>query len=348
MPELRLQLDVMERNAARMANAIRALGKYWRPHVKSHSHPEIAAILKRHGACGATCATIGEVEAMADAEMASALLAHMVVNESDLNRLASLTQKISLLLTIDHFVHAERISETAQREGVEFRVLVDVNIGMNRTGVRPRVDAVRLAAAAHKLPGVSVCGIMGYEGHLLRIPDEAEKQKSIFESMNALEQTRDAFHQQDVPCDIVSAGGSGSFWITGQHPAVTELQAGGGIFGDPFYTEQCGLTDVESALIMKADVVSRPALDRAVLNVGRKEINPVLQEPRILNLPDAVIASMSAEHTVLNVDGESRDLRIGDTVELAVGYADHSLLMHRRIQVYDGSAHVDTWSVVRE
>ncbi|MEO1982008.1 MAG: alanine racemase [Fuerstiella sp.] len=347
MPELRLDLEVMERNATRIGKEVLSLGKLWRPHVKAHSQPKIAKTLVQYGACGVTAATVAEVEVMATAGIPSVLLAHIAVAEAQLNRLAAASKQTNLLVTIDHYVQAERFSAAAQLAGVEFQVLIDIDIGMQRTGVRPRVDATRLAVAADQLPGISVVGIMGYEGHLLTIADPAEKQKAIFDAMNALEQTRDAMQHEGVCCDFVSAGGSGSFWITGQHEAVTELQAGGGIFGDLFYTQACGLQDVEPALTLTADVVSRPSLDRAVLNCGRKAVNPVVHPAEVLDVTGATIDSLSAEHAVLSLEGTARDLKIGDSVRLVVGYSDHTILMHRHIHIYRGAEKVDVWPVIR-
>lgn len=345
--ELRLDLDIMERNAQRMATELSSLGKQWRPHVKSHSQPRIAQKMIELGACGVTAATVPEVEVMAEAGIPSVLLAHLAVSEADRDRLAAASKLTEVLLIIDHYVHAELYSETAQKHGITLNLLVDIDIGMGRTGSRPRVEASQLAAAASQLPGVQIRGIMGYEGHLLKMPDLEEKRAAIFEAMNVLQQTRDALRERDLNCDIVSAGGTGSFWITGQHPAVTELQAGGGAFGDLFYQQACGVPGLETALTIVADVISRPALTRAVLNCGRKAINPAVHPPEMMHLPGATIDYHSAEHTVLTLDGAARDLKIGDVVTMAVGYSDLTILQHRQIHIYRGSEKVDIWPVIR-
>ncbi len=347
MPELRLDLELLESNARRIATQIVSLGKQWRPHVKAHSQPKIARLLVELGANGITCATVGEAEVMAEAGIPSVLFAHIAVAEGDLNRLAAVASRTDLILTIDHFVQAEMYSRAAVRNDVSFRFLVDIDVGMNRTGCRPRIDATQLAQAADRLPGLTLAGIMGYEGHLLTVDDVEQKRTAIHEAMGTLEQTRDAMLAAGLTCEIVSAGASGSFWVTGEHNVVTELQAGGGIFGDPFYRIQCGLSDVQPALTVVADVVSRPALDRAVINAGRKSINPVVAMPHVVGTSGAVIQVMNAEHSVLSLEGDARDLKIGDRVRLVVGYSDHSILMHRKIQVYNGEHHIDVWPVVR-
>ena len=347
MPELRLDLDILDQNSLRIASQIASLDKKWRPHVKSHCQPRLAAQMMELGACGVTTATVDEAELMAHAGIPSVLLAHVAVEDSQLDRLAAVAMNTELIVCVDHYVQAERYAKAARIHGVTIGVLIDIDIGMQRTGCRPRVDATQLALAVAKLPRLQVRGVFGYEGHLLTIADPDQKKAAIFEAMGMLEQSRDAFLEAGLGCDIVSAGASGSFWITGQHPAVTELQAGGGIFGDLFYSNVCGLTDVKPALTVVADVVSRPSLTRAVINAGRKAINPFVCPPEVADHPGATIDSMSAEHTTLNLEGQAQDLKIGDQVTLNVGYSDHTILMHRTIAVYRGESKVGSWNVIR-
>lgn len=347
MARLQLDLDLLRQNGQRMADEIRTLGKDWRPHVKAHSQPRIAQLMVDLGAIGVTAATVAEVELMAEAGIPSALLAHLATEETELDRLAAASKQLRLNVCADHFVHVERLAAAAQRNDTEFDILVDIDIGMGRTGTRPRIDALTLAKAADKTDRINVAGIMGYEGHLLTIPDPQQKQEQIFEAMNLLGQSRDALKDAGLQCEIVSAGGSGSFWITGQHEAVTELQCGGGAFGDLFYQRTCGLTGVRSALTVVAHVVSRPTLTRAVVNCGRKAINPVVHPPEVVGVEGTTVESLSAEHIVLALEGPARDLAIGDEVRLAVGYSDHSILMHREIEIFEGGEFVETWPVIR-
>lgn len=347
MPRLCLDLDVMERNAGYMSQQIRETGKLWRPHVKSHCQPRIAQTMVALGAAGVTAASVAEAEVMCEAGIPSVLLAHLVVDPIQIDRLVRIAQKCELLLIIDHFVHAERLSERAKTAGVTMNVLVDIDIGMHRTGVRPGTDATRLAVAAAQLPSIHVAGIMGYEGHLLQIKDAEEKKDQIFEAMNVLQHSRDRIREAGLTCDIVSAGGTGSFQVTRHHEAITELQAGGGIFGDLFYTEACTTTGLDRALWVEAEVVSRPSLEQAVINCGRKALSPEVYQPRLLDTPGSTLKSLSAEHAVILLDGTARDLSIGDPVRFALGYSDLTLLLHRMIHVYRGESKVDEWPVIR-
>lgn len=347
MPELHLDLDILESNAKIVASEIDQLGKQWRPHVKAHRQPEIAKKVVEYGAIGVTAANVTEVEAMTAAGIPSVLLAHLVVEPEVIDRLAECARQTNLLLCIDHFVHAELLSAGAVRNDVTFNLLIDINVGMDRTGCRPRVDAAQLWLAAKQLPGLQMKGIMGYEGHLMFVEDQAEKENAVRDAMNALEQTRDEIQRLGELCEIVSAGGSGSFRMTGSHPAVTELQAGGAVFGDLAYVNGAVLPDLKPALTVTAHIVSRPALDRAIANCGRKANDPTLHFPGVLSHSGCEVDRVSAEHTILKVSGDGQDLRIGDPIRFAVGYSDRTILLHDTIHVFRGDRKVDEWSVIR-
>ena len=209
-------------------------------------------------------------------------------------------------------------------------MIVEVDVGLNRVGIRPGTDALELAQGIDKLPGVELAGIMGYEGNLLTEPDPATKRTKIIEAMAILEKTREDFRKSGLDCGIVSAGGTGSYEITSECDCVTELQAGGGTFADPFYLDNCCVSDLKSALTVLATVVSRPSLDRAIVDTGRKSVHPDIYMPVVKGIPGARVVALSAEHGKIELEGEARDLKIGDKIELIVGYQ----------RLYDDSARI--------
>ena len=207
-------------------------------------------------------------------------------------------------------------------------MLIEVNIGLDRVGVSPGRDTLELARAIDRLDGVAFAGIMGYEGHLLQVSDQNEKRERINEAISVLVQCRDQILDSQIDCDIVSAGGTGSYQITSDCTGVTELQAGGGIFADPMYQSKCHLRGLDYSLSVLATVVSRPTRDRAILDAGRKSHHPDFQMPVVKHFPDAECVRVSAEHCELELSGESQNLKIGDKIELVPGYADFTTVMH--------------------
>lgn len=345
-PILCIDLDVMEDNTARMAKfIIEENGKSWRPHQKCHKTPTIAWKLIRAGAMGATCAKVSEAEVMAQGGVTDLLIANMIIGERKLERIASLCRMADPIVACDHFAQAEALSDVCNRRGVECRVIAEVNIGLDRVGVRPGPDTMALVQAMDKLPGLKLAGIMGYEGHLLRIEDKPEKRTKIDNAMGVLGQCRDQMLAAGLCCDIVSAGGTGTYQFTSTCPEVTELQSGGGIFGDPMYRNHMGVEGHGYALTVLATVASRPTLDRAILDSGRKTVNPDAHMPILKGYPDAEVTALSAEHCAVKLGPESQDLKIGDKVELVVGYADFTTVLHDHFYAFRNEQLESIWPI---
>lgn len=344
-PNLCLDLDRFESNLSMMARAVAASQKQWRPHSKCHKSPEIARRQIQAGAIGVTCAKVSEAEIFAHSGIRDILIAHMPVGAARVDRIARLCQSADLIVTCDHFAQAEPLASACSQLGQRCRVLVDINIGMNRTGVSPGRDAVELARAIDRLPGLQLAGIMGYEGHAMPLMDADAKHRLIRESLGLLIQSRDHFLRSGLCCDIVSAGGTGSLSYAAQCDGITELQSGGGIFGDPFYTRMPGVPEYQAALTVLCTVVSRPTLERAVLDAGRKAITAEMHPPLVKAFPDAKVVMHSAEHIVLELGSESRDLRIGDHVELIAGYADFTTPLHDEFLCFRGDRLEAIWPI---
>ncbi len=327
-PALCIDLPQLDSNIRKMAEFIISRGKQWRPHEKCHKTPAIALKQIAAGAIGVTCAKVSEAEVMAAAGIHDILIANMIVGQPKWERLAALCRTADPIVACDHFAQVEPLAAICRRNGVTCRVLIEVDIGLNRVGARPGRDTTDLARSIDSLEGLQLAGIMGYEGHLLQVPDPQEKRDKINEAMNVLVHCRDGLLEAGLPCGIVSAGGTGSYQITSDCEGITELQAGGGIFADPFYQTNCNLQDLESSLSVLATVVSRPSLERAILDAGRKSHHPDFHLPVVKNHADAEVVRVSAEHCELKLGPDSQDLKIGDKVELVPGYSDFTTVMH--------------------
>ena len=345
-PTLCIDLDLLESNIRRMSDFIRQHGMNWRPHAKCHKTPAIALKEIAAGAIGVTCAKVSEAEVLAAAGIRDILIANMIVGQPKWERLAALCRSANPVVACDHFAQVEPLAAICARNGVTCRVIIELNIGLDRVGSRPGRDTFDLAEAISKLKGVEFVGIMGYEGHLLRIDDPSEKRQKIREAMSVLADCADKLRRDGLRCDIVSAGGTGSYQFAAACPGITELQAGGGIFADPFYQEQCHVGGLDSALTVLATVVSRPTLDRAVLDSGRKTLNPDVQLPIIKGWPDAQVKRLSAEHCELTLGPQSQNLKIGDKVELIVGYADFTTPLHDQFCGFRGNRLEVVWPIL--
>lgn len=345
-PVLCIDLDRMDSNIGSMAGYCRKHGVQWRPHAKCHKTPAIALREIEAGAIGVTCAKVSEAEVMAAGGVRDILIANMIVGPRKLERVAALRRWADPIVACDHFAQVQPLSDVCQKRGVEVRVLIEVNLGLDRVGVTPGKDTLELAQAISRLKGVRLAGIMGYEGHLLQVAQLAEKEQKIRESMALLVGCKEQILKAGIACDIVSAGGTGSYQYTVMCPGVTEVQAGGGIFMDPYYRVKCQVKDLDYALTILATVVSRPTLERAILDAGRKTMNPDVAMPLVVGYNDAEVKRLSAEHCELTLGPNSQDLKIGDKVELVVGYGDFTTVLHDEFYGFRGERLEVIWPIL--
>ncbi len=342
-PTLCLDLDIYERNVARMAEfIIRRCGIAWRPHMKGQKAPQLAQRAVAAGAIGVTCATVYEAEAMADAGISSLLVANQIAGEHKTRRLARLQRRAQAITATDSLEHLAQLGAAATAEGTTIPVLVELNVGMNRSGTLPGEETVRIAAAAHATPGIRLMGLMGWEGHTLLF-DHEEKATKIRECIGALVESAALCRAAGLPVEIVSCSGSGTFLESGAVSGITEVQAGGGVFCDLNY-RRWGL-DHEFALTVLTRVASRPAPTRIITDGGFKTMSGYHGLPEPIGLGRLKSLVLSAEHGILELEQPDSQLKVGDVLEFIPGYTDSTVCLHDEMCVVRNGVVEDVWAI---
>jgi len=338
-PHLVLDLEVFDRNVARLATAIvREGGKRWRPHVKAIRSPELALRLQAAGAQGVTCATVAEAAAMVQAGIPEVLVANQVVEASALRQLAQLNRHATVHVAIDAPEHATLLAAAAAQAGTTVPVLVEVDVGLQRAGVPSAEAAVALALVVRDRPALRFAGLMAWEGHTTRIADPAAKQAAVEAALALLTASADACHAAGMPAEIVSCGGTGTYCFSNRIAGVTELQAGGGVFGDLRYRSEFHLP-LEPALRLRASVVARPSARRLVCDAGWRwhGVYPLPAQPR--GLPAIARMAHAAEHCTLDFHADCPRPGIGETIDFDVGYADATTFLHPALHATRAGRH---------
>lgn len=325
-PALTIDLNAFERNLAFMSGTIAAAGISWRPHAKGHKSPAIARKEIEAGAIGVTCAKLGEAEVMAANGINDILVANQVIGPIKARRLAALCTKADVIVAVDDFANAEEIAAVADDFGTEPRVIIELNVGMERAGVLPGKAAVHLSKRLADLKGIRFAGLMGYEGHGMDILDPDARKETIVRAVASLVETAEACRAAGVPVEIVSASGTGTFLTAIANSGITEVQAGGGLFGDKAYRD-LGVP-VEPALIVITQVTSRPVPNRIIVDAGRKTIDPGYYDPVARGLEGVVSVALSAEHGAFELDRNTDSPRPGERLELEIGYHDQTTHLH--------------------
>jgi D-serine deaminase-like pyridoxal phosphate-dependent protein len=328
-PAFLIDIPALDRNIARMARTFRSAGVNWRPHTKGLKSPPLVERLLAAGAFGITCAKTSEAEVMAEAGIRDILIANQVVGQAKIARLLHVRSMADPIVAVDSVVNVEELEEAVRAAGTTLRVVVEVDTGMQRAGTSPGEPTVELARRVARSSSLQFVGVMGWEGHATRAA--ADKEQRIVEAVGLLTQTADACRTAGLPVEIVSCGGTGTYWVTASLPGVTEIQAGGGVLCDVVYRERMGIPGHEHAATILATVTSRPTPTRIICDAGKKTMSSdgAVPEP-LLGMPVRSVG-LSAEHATIELESESNTPGVGDKIEFVVGYTDTTVHLHEEL-----------------
>jgi D-serine deaminase-like pyridoxal phosphate-dependent protein len=345
-PALFVDLDAFERNVSRMASTITGAGIGWRPHTKGIKVPALAHRLLKAGAFGVTCAKVSEAEVMADAGIRDILVANQVLGDAKVRRFAALCLRADPIVAVDSLEGIAQLDRAAGDFGVRPRVLVEVDSGMGRCGTAPGQATVTMAHRVASSTNLRFSGLMAWEGHAAGIAEPEEKRVAVVEAIGKLVSSAELCRTSGLSVDIVSCSGTGTYMLAADQPGVTEIQAGGGVWGDVHYRDHFGV-DHECALRVMTTVVSRPSDTYIVTDGGFKTLGSInaMAEPVGIPVHHVERFSLSAEHGNLRLNSPERTLRPGDRLEWIVGYSDATVFMHDELIGVRGGMVESTWRI---
>ncbi|WP_194725166.1 DSD1 family PLP-dependent enzyme [Noviherbaspirillum malthae] len=341
-PALVVDLDLFDSNIERITTACREANVGWRPHCKPHKSGELARLLIERGALGVTCAKLSEAVVMADAGIQDILIANQITAPAKIERLVALRSRVDVAVCVDNVDNARVLSDAALRAGCRLRVLIEVDTGTRRAGVLPGEPVVELARSLVELPGLDFAGVMTWEGHTTQIVPPEAKEAAIRDALGLLTESADRCRSAGMPVRIVSCSGTGTYQTACRLPGVTEIEAGGGIFGDVRYSTRYHV-DLDYALVILATVTSRPTSRRIVVDAGKKALSTDAGTPLPILLSQVESVSFSAEHGKIELSTPSDTPRVGERIALVPGYADTTIHLHRCIYGVRGNRIEAVW-----
>ena len=345
-PALCVELTSLERNIERMAGTFKRNGVGWRPHTKGQKVPAVAHMELAAGAFGITCAKLSEAEVMAASGIRDILVANQVVGPEKVARLVNLQRHADVMVAVDSPENAEPISDAARAKGVQVRALIEVATGMHRAGTLPGGPTVELAKRVADMPGIRLSGVMGWEGHTIGQLDPQKKREMVYEAVGQLVETAQMCRAAGIPADIVSCGGTGTYWVTATVPGVTEVQAGGGIFSDLTYRDGMGIPDHEFAMTIITTVTSRPNATRIICDAGKKAMSSDSKVPQPLIDAKLGRIGLSAEHARIELEEPNETIKVGDKIEWIVGYTDTTTFLHDEMYATRDGMVEQVWQVL--
>lgn len=318
-----------------------------RPHVKTHKLPQILAMQIALGITRFKAATIAEAEMCAMGGAGEILLAYPMVGPNP-QRLVALIRRYPetrFQSVVDHPAAAEALSQAAVKEGVEVEVLIDLNVGMDRTGIDPGDAAFELYRTLCRLPGIRPGGLHAYDGHLHQA-DRQERQEAMARAFDRIWALETRLKESGLPVPRIVASGTPTTPLMADRPGV-ELGAGTTVLWDFGQEETCPDMEYLNAAVLLARVVSRPTANRITLDLGHKAVASEMLPPRVrlFGLEDATPVMHSEEHLVLE-STRADQFPVGTVVYGIPRHVCPTVALHSEVTVVRSHRAVETWPVV--
>lgn len=353
-PVLVLDLDVLESNIAAMARNCRGTGIDLRPHAKTHKSVRIARLQLDAGAVGICCATIGEAEVMVRAGIPGVLITSPVVQPANIKRLVQLNENNpDLMCVVDHPDNVRAIAEAATAASTVLSLLVDVDVGLGRTGASTTADVVKLAKQIERTGGVEFAGVQGYAGHLQHIETFAARAELAADGIAKMGELVRALTDAGLAPSIVSGGGTGTHDIDSHGGVFTELQAGSYAVMDVEYAciewnpGDPTKLPFGAALFVRTTVISNNAAGMVTTDAGLKRFATDGPRPRIARgAPEGSTYALTGdEHGCVVFSDASQSLPLGAALECIVPHCDPTVNLYDHFHCVRGDKLVAIWPV---
>ncbi|KKK21068.1 hypothetical protein ARAM_004320 [Aspergillus rambellii] len=345
-PSMIVDLDLAEANIQRLMDKLLPTGLNIRPHLKTTKSAILAKKLVQQGATGGCVAKVSEAEAIAAAGFDDLLITCEIIGPRKVERLVELYRRHrKIRIVIDSEVGGTSINDALARSGIEepISVLIDLDVGLHRTGVQPGEPALALARHISQLGHLRLIGVQGYEGHLQHLHDREERRALCLHAMEILTGTADALRQAGFRIEVVTTGGTGTAEFCAAVPGVTELQPGSFIFMDTDYRNAVG-SFYSNSLTILSTVVSKQGPRAVTIDSGLKSLttDSGLAECRD---PRYVYGVLGDEHGSLTWAQGTPSLSVGDRVEMIPSHIDPTVNLHDFYFAHRGGIVEEIWPV---
>ncbi|MFW2367335.1 MAG: DSD1 family PLP-dependent enzyme [Desulforhopalus sp.] len=352
-PCLVLDMNIVEQNLKTMQETVSNKGKAVRPHIKTHKCSKLAKKQIESGAIGVCVAKLSEAEKLVEAEISDILITGPIVSENKIRKLAALLLRApSIMVVVDNPQNILSLETALGNHGIPINVLLDVDVGLHRTGVQP-AEALGLADLIDSSKCMNLCGIQAYAGQVQHIANYEERKDS---SLRCLQPAVDIYKtlREKIPgCSIFSTSGTGTFDIDVALPEITELQVGSYVCMDVEYLSigshrnSTSFDLFQPALRLLSTVVSNTHTDFVTVDAGLKSLYRDGGHPKVLPLKESDLRYdwFGDEYGRISGSPNTALPTIGSVVELVTSHCDPTINLHDRLFITRGKRVVDSWAI---
>lgn len=316
-----------------------------RPHVKTVKTPEIVGLEVKQGIRKFKCATIAEAEMAAGAGAEDIMLAYQPVgpNIRRFFKLKGTYPGINFSCITDSEKVIGQLSEYSVQYKTTAPVWLDINVGMNRTGIEPGKEAVRLYNLIRSLPGLNAEGLHVYDGHIHE-NDPAIREKMCNKAFLPVESLIQELSDSGESIKVV-AGGTPTFPIHAARKSV-ETSPGTAILWDYGYSSSFADLDFLHAAVLFSRVISKPEFNLICIDLGTKAVASEMPHPRvkITGLANYEFVSHNEEHMVIRTS-EASKISIGDVFYCIPYHICPTVDRYDKVSVVRNGKVTEQWNV---
>ena len=334
-PCLILDLDALERNVRKMGDYAKAHGMRHRSHGKMHKSVDVQKLQESlGGAIGVCCQKVSEAEVFVRGGIKDVLVSNQVRDPKKIDRLARLPKHGSrIIVCVDDVANVADLSAAAEKHGTQIEVFVEIDCGAGRCGVKTADAVVEIARAVDAAPGLKFTGIQAYQGAMQHMDSFDDRKAKLDAAIAQVKEAVDALKAAGLEPELVSGGGTGSYYFESNSGVYNELQCGSYAFMDADYGRildkdgnRIDQGEWENALFILTSVMSHAKADKAIVDAGLKAQSVDSGLPFIYGRDDVKYIKCSDEHGV--VDDPQGALKVNDKLRLVPGHCDPTCNVH--------------------
>ena len=334
-PCLILDLDALERNIVKMGDYARAHGMRHRVHGKMHKSVDVAKLQEKlGGAVGVCCQKVSEAEVFVRGGIKDVLVSNQVRDPAKIDRLARLPKRGSrIIVCVDDLANVADLSAAAVKHGTKLECLIEIDCGAGRCGVNSTGAVNDIAKAIVAAANLKFTGIQAYQGAMQHIDSYEGRREKLDIAIAMVKEAVDGLKAEGIDCELVSGGGTGSYYFESNSGVYNELQCGSYAFMDADYgriLDEAGNRidsgEWENSLFILTSVMSHTKADKAIVDAGLKAQSVDSGLPVIFGRTDVEYVKCSDEHGV--VADPSGVLAVNDKLRLVPGHCDPTCNVH--------------------
>ncbi|WP_432698079.1 3-hydroxy-D-aspartate aldolase BhcC [Marinobacterium sp. YM272] len=334
-PCLILDLDALERNIKKMGDYAKAHGMRHRVHGKMHKSVDVAKLQEElGGAIGVCCQKVSEAEVFARGGIKDVLVSNQVRDPQKLDRLAQLPKLgARTIVCVDDIDNVAELSAAAQKHGTEIECFVEIDCGAGRCGVTTTEAVVQIAQAIDAAANLKFTGIQAYQGAMQHLDSYEARKEKLDIAIAQVQDAVDGLKAVGLEPELVSGGGTGSYYFESNSGVYNELQCGSYAFMDADYGrildkdgKRIDKGEWDNALFILTSVMSHAKTDKAICDAGLKAQSVDSGLPFIFGRDDVEYIKCSDEHGVISDPNGA--LKVNDKLRLVPGHCDPTCNVH--------------------